>query len=390
MALVYNLDTMSRKSYRRGTSSRRMTTNYDKYGYEIATLGSSSVANGKEPVMHVLRVQPGVMVNFIEPPSSSSRNRNRSWIPRVVEYKSRRKDSHSHFGEDPRDPSRPHSPYPRSPDFDDRNPFGSGVGYERPPSPRDPHRSPTTHHFIPGEPFPEPPFHEPPFHEPLFHEPPFHEPPYHEPHHMEPLYSEPHHMETCYPEPHHMEPHYPMDSHESPRHVPSPIDIPAHPRTFDHSDYSLQSPSIADSDLTRFNQGQSDEPCYFDPHQSPVSIEMPLRNSPSPRSRRRSFDFGKPPSPLNSNGRTVRFRDDPVSPSPPARRKGWWNRKGEQLWDNDGAYAAAPEHDQYPSDLRNYPEAGTGWMNEEGVQIDMKRRLVRKKPLRSALKKSSL
>lgn len=365
MALVYNLGTMSRKSHRHGNSGRRMTTNYDKYGYEIATLGPSSVVNGKDPVMHILRVQPGVVVNFIEPPSSSSRNRNRSWTaPRVVEYKSSRRSSHSHVGEDVRDYDRimAHSPHPHSLDLDDQNPLD---GYD----------PPTTHHFIPGEPFPELPY----------LDPPYREPPY-----QEPQCFEPHHIEPHYPEPHHMEPHYPIESHSPPRHVPSPVDIPVHPRTFDHSDYSLHSPSIADSDSTRLSKEHPGEPYYFDTRQSPVSIDMPSQSPPSPRSRRRSVDFGNPPSPLNSNSRTVRFRDDPVSPSPPPRRKGWWNRKGEQLWDNDGAYAAAPEHDQYPRDLRNYPEPGTGWMNEEGIQIDMKRRLVRKKPLRSALKKSSL
>ncbi|KAF8588201.1 hypothetical protein K439DRAFT_1336108 [Ramaria rubella] len=124
----------------------------------------------------------------------------------------------------------------------------------------------------------------------------------------------------------------------------------------------------------------------------PSPIDIPMHTPPSPRARRRSFDFSsKPPSPItSSNTRSVRFRDNPVERSPAPRRKGWFNRKGDQLWDNEGAYAPAPEHDQYPYDLQGYPEAGTGWMNEEGVQIDMKRRLVRKKPLRSALKKPSL
>jgi len=44
--------------------------------------------------------------------------------------------------------------------------------------------------------------------------------------------------------------------------------------------------------------------------------------------------------------------------------------------------------DRYPRDLECYPEEGTGWMNEEGVRIDMRHRVVPKAPLRSALKKS--
>ena len=36
---------------------------------------------------------------------------------------------------------------------------------------------------------------------------------------------------------------------------------------------------------------------------------------------------------------------------------------------------------------QHYPEPNTGWMNEEGVRIDMQHRLVPKAPLRSALKR---
>jgi hypothetical protein len=332
--------------------------------------------------MHVLRVQPGVVVNFIDPSSSSSRHQHRSWTPRVVEYKSNHRSSHSHAGEDPGDPSwaTNHSPRPRSADpVDGRNQLDSFAGYEQPGPHRDPHRSPTTHHFIPDEHFPLP------------------DPYYPEPHYQGPHYSdthfEPHYQETQRMEPRYPEQQFAVESHESPSHVPSPINIPPHTSTSGGPDYLLHSPSSSVSDFSRFNHGHPTEPYYFDPRQSPVPSEMPSQVSSSPRNRRPSFDFpspGKPPSPLSSNTRTVRFKDDPVLPSPPARRKGWWNRKGDELWDNDGSYALAPEHRQYPSDLRNYPEPGVGWMNEEGVQIDMKRRLVRKKPLRSALKKSSL
>jgi hypothetical protein len=313
--------------------------------------------------MHVLHVSPGVVVNFIETPSSSSRNRNRSWPAPRVEYKSNPKNSHSHSSGDSRDSfwKLPHSPHHGSYELvNDRKSLSSLSGYEQ-FTHRDSHSSPTTHHYIPDETFPDL-------------------------HFQEPYYPKSHHTEPHYPES-----HYPVESYDSPRHVPSPIDIPLHSHPSDHPDYSLQSPSIPESDLTRFNNGHSDQAYYMDLHHSADSIDGSIHIPPSPRSRRLSFDFPsptKPPSPTNSNTRSVRFKEDPVLPSPPERRKGWWNRRGDQLWDNDGAYAAASE--RYPSDLRNYPEAGTGWMNEAGVQIDMKHRLVRKKPLRSALKKSSL
>lgn len=37
--------------------------------------------------------------------------------------------------------------------------------------------------------------------------------------------------------------------------------------------------------------------------------------------------------------------------------------------------------------LQGYPDPNTGWMNEEGVRIDMEHRLIPKPPLRSALKR---
>jgi len=85
----------------------------------------------------------------------------------------------------------------------------------------------------------------------------------------------------------------------------------------------------------------------------------------------------------------VRFNDDPVVPPPirVERRKGWWNKRGDQLWDNDGTYMPAHDDETYPSDLQDHPEPGTGWMNEEGMKIDMKLRIVRKKA-RPALKKA--
>ncbi|KAE9407581.1 hypothetical protein BT96DRAFT_755799, partial [Gymnopus androsaceus JB14] len=87
--------------------------------------------------------------------------------------------------------------------------------------------------------------------------------------------------------------------------------------------------------------------------------------------------------------RSVRWNEDLICPSPifpSQRRKGWFNRRGDQLWTNGGAFRSPPEGREYPSDLNEYPEYGQGWMNEEGVRIDMAHRLIPKPPLRSALK----
>jgi hypothetical protein len=59
----------------------------------------------------------------------------------------------------------------------------------------------------------------------------------------------------------------------------------------------------------------------------------------------------------------------------------------DQLWTNGGAYRSAPAGAEFPPDLRHYPAPGMGWMNEDGVRIDMNHRLL-KGPLRSALKKT--
>ena len=61
----------------------------------------------------------------------------------------------------------------------------------------------------------------------------------------------------------------------------------------------------------------------------------------------------------------------------------------DQLWTNEGAFRPALTGEEYPPDLDGYPEAGEGWMNEEGKRIDMKHRLVPKQPLRSVLKTNS-
>ncbi|CDO71134.1 hypothetical protein BN946_scf184845.g4 [Trametes cinnabarina] len=87
--------------------------------------------------------------------------------------------------------------------------------------------------------------------------------------------------------------------------------------------------------------------------------------------------------------RCVRWTEDLICPSPVPfenRRKGWFNRRGDQLWTNDGYFKSPEAGQEYPPDLAHYPEPNTGWMNEEGVRIDMQHRLIPKQPLRSALK----
>ncbi|KAG5351788.1 hypothetical protein C0989_004942 [Termitomyces sp. Mn162] len=89
--------------------------------------------------------------------------------------------------------------------------------------------------------------------------------------------------------------------------------------------------------------------------------------------------------------RTVRWNENLICPSPifaHQRRKGWFNRRGDQLWTNDGAYKPPTLGQEYPPDLDGYPEHGQGWMNEQGVRIDMSHRLIPKAPLKSALKTS--
>ncbi|KAH9930483.1 uncharacterized protein BXZ73DRAFT_90298 [Epithele typhae] len=104
-----------------------------------------------------------------------------------------------------------------------------------------------------------------------------------------------------------------------------------------------------------------------------------------------------PPGPLAGglvvatvNKRSVRWTEDLVCPSPipsDRRRKGWFNKRGDQLWTNDGQYKVPEPGTEYPLELAHYPEPLTGWMNEEGVRIDMQHRLVPKQPLRPALKR---
>ncbi|KAF6743659.1 hypothetical protein DFP72DRAFT_813908 [Ephemerocybe angulata] len=88
-------------------------------------------------------------------------------------------------------------------------------------------------------------------------------------------------------------------------------------------------------------------------------------------------------------GRNVRWNDNLICPSPvlpSAKRQGWYNRRGDQLWTNDGMFRPAPADQQYPPDLDDYPDHGEGWQNEDGVRIDMEHRRIPKVPRRSALK----
>ncbi|KAI0687701.1 hypothetical protein BC835DRAFT_1419725 [Cytidiella melzeri] len=88
--------------------------------------------------------------------------------------------------------------------------------------------------------------------------------------------------------------------------------------------------------------------------------------------------------------RCVRWTEDLICPSlpPDQRRKGWFNRRGDQLWTNDGKYRSPEPGQEYPPDLANYPDPSEGWMNEECVRIDLLHRLIPKPPLRSALKRA--
>ncbi|KAI0360319.1 hypothetical protein OH77DRAFT_1392366 [Trametes cingulata] len=130
------------------------------------------------------------------------------------------------------------------------------------------------------------------------------------------------------------------------------------------------------------------EPSTGAPSTSPPASSLPRRNSQS------SSPQGSPPHAgealtVATSKRTVRWTENLVCPSPVPpenRRKGWFNRRGDQLWTNDGQFKMPEPGQEYPPDLAHYPEPNTGWMNEEGVRIDMQHRLVPKRPLRSALK----
>ncbi|KAF9226219.1 hypothetical protein BS17DRAFT_807064 [Gyrodon lividus] len=128
------------------------------------------------------------------------------------------------------------------------------------------------------------------------------------------------------------------------------------------------------------------------------AIDISAEPSRRQQSRRNSDgDQGQilPPRPHRSNTvpppRSVRWCDDLVCPSPilpSQRRKGWFNKRGDQLWRNDGSYKPPAPGEDYPEDLDDYPEPSEGWQNEDGVRIDLNRRLIPKAPPRSVLKRT--
>ncbi|KAK0230936.1 hypothetical protein IW262DRAFT_445109 [Armillaria fumosa] len=170
-------------------------------------------------------------------------------------------------------------------------------------------------------------------------------------------------------------------SHSPAGRVPSPT------KDTSPTQYSLPKPP------RRYSDGE-------DPTPGPSSTDVSRDRKDSGASvfRRRSDGDQVPPhlafNPvrLSSNAgaaRSVRWNQNLICPSPiwpEQRRKGWFNRRGDQLWTNTGTYKTPEPGDEFPLDLDGYPEPGQGWMNEDGVRIDMMHHLVPKPPLRSALK----
>ncbi len=164
-------------------------------------------------------------------------------------------------------------------------------------------------------------------------------------------------------------------------------------------------PSIHRNSLTVVTQAPPPVRIATDP--LPIGIPHPITPM------RRSSESG-PRGQGTLVSTRVRFNDENlICPSPipmHERRKGWHNRRGyvpsrpsppfprvkktanvillrDQLWTNKGDYKPAMPGREYPPDLASYPEYGEGWMNEEGMRIDMQHRLKPKVPLRSALKR---
>ncbi|EIW74416.1 hypothetical protein CONPUDRAFT_78067 [Coniophora puteana RWD-64-598 SS2] len=128
-----------------------------------------------------------------------------------------------------------------------------------------------------------------------------------------------------------------------------------------------------------------------------VLAEQQQQQRPSALPHRRNSDSDqqriRPPRPSRSAtmpaARSVRWSENLICPSPIPKRKGWFNRRGDQLWTNSGAYKAPPPGEDYPLDLDDYPEPSEGWQNENGVRIDLKHRHVPKAPPRPALKRTN-
>ncbi|KAF8156588.1 hypothetical protein B0H34DRAFT_467465 [Crassisporium funariophilum] len=180
---------------------------------------------------------------------------------------------------------------------------------------------------------------------------------------------------------------------QSSRSRTSYVDPPPHPEPVRrHSDgdrphsKAVSPPQI----VTQFDKSVLAKHAGSDmPHAFPFPPEPQRRYSDGDQSlSSRPSDTGRGSVPL---GRSVRWNDNLICPSPifaDQRRKGWFNRRGDQLWTNDGAYKPPAEGQEYPPDLEDYPDHGDGWMNEENIRIDLGHRLVPKPPLRSALKQA--
>ncbi|KAI0747177.1 hypothetical protein C8Q80DRAFT_825730 [Daedaleopsis nitida] len=150
------------------------------------------------------------------------------------------------------------------------------------------------------------------------------------------------------------------------------------------------SPPRRDARMSSAPQQQS--PTTKSPNGIPSSAGAPHAQvqTPSPHSSPTTAVFAGALVVASVAKRNVRWTENLVCPSPVPlenRRKGWFNRRGDQLWTNDGQYKLPEPGQEYPPDLDHYPEPNSGWMNEEGVRIDMQHRLIPKPPLRSALKR---
>lgn len=180
--------------------------------------------------------------------------------------------------------------------------------------------------------------------------------------------------------------------------------LPAHPRLREAIAISRSSSRYAVPSPVEYRESSGSPPYGGDPSlrtppglvgvSEAVSAGVAVRRSPPPP----HLHHGSPPhAGILSGGtvvantrRCVRWTENLVCPSPVPRthrRKGWFNRRGDQLWTNDGKYKSPEVGHEYPPDLVDYPEPNAGWMNEEGTRIDTQHRLIPKPPLRSALKR---
>ncbi|KAF5318830.1 hypothetical protein D9619_010981 [Psilocybe cf. subviscida] len=196
---------------------------------------------------------------------------------------------------------------------------------------------------------------------------------------------------------------YPEPAYSQPQPPPQPLTEPVR-RSSDPEKYYSSMDSYQTKDTYSVKDGRGSRPS--EPQNVPIkasgqqgtraSTVLGAGTASSEPHRRNSDGDQNPPvrPPLSGRMsapllRSVRWNDNLICPSPiptSARRKGWYNRRGDQLWTNDGAYKAAPAGQEYPPDLDDYPEYEEGWQNEEGTRIDLNHRLVPKPPLRSALK----